>query len=580
MPRPRLKRLTLGLLLGACAVWWLRTLPPGTHRVDDSTWRPTFSGAVIGGAVHVHTDRSDGGGRLHEVAAAAARADLQFVILGDHGNGTRPPEPPAYHSGVLVLDGVEISTTGGHYLAVGMAAAPYPLAGEPRDVVDDVRRLGGFGVVAHPSSPKRALQWTDWSVPVDGIEWLNADAEWRDERWPTLVRAPLDYLVRPAATLASLLDRPEAALARWDAIAAGRIVVGLAAVDAHGQIDVGGDAYTATTRNLLRVPSYEASFRAFSIRLELEAPLSGDATADGRAVLAALRAGRVFSALDAIAAPSRFEFSAASGQLTARMGETLMPSGKTMVHARAALPPGGEIVLIQDGREVRTTSDRELAFETDVAFGLFRAEVRLRSAPGSPPVPWIVGNPIYIGPRAPAEPAAARPEARRLLLLFGDQPDPDGWRIEKDEESRAAVSSTPTVSGRELAFRYALRGAPAGGQYAALVHGIPGGEEGKGPVTPDRLLFRARANRAMRLEVQIRQPDGPDGKRWQRSIYLDGQPREVVVFIDDMMPIGHADPRRPDPASLDSILFVVDTNHTPPATAGIVWLDEVRLAGR
>jgi hypothetical protein len=233
--------------------------------------------------------------------------------------------------------------------------------------------LGGFGIVAHPTSPKLGLQWSDWTAPVDGIEWLNADAEWRDERWPELARAPFDYLVRPAAALASLLDRPEVALARWDEIAARRPVVGLAAADAHGQLDVGGDAYATTTQNLISVPSYEASFRAFTVRVELEEPLSGDAAADGRAVLAALRKGRVFSALDAVAAPPRFEFSAASGEATARMGETLMPSEKTVLRARAALPPGGEIVLIQDGKAVRTTSEGELVFETEVMFGLFRA---------------------------------------------------------------------------------------------------------------------------------------------------------------------------------------------------------------
>ena len=60
-----------------------------------------------------------------------------------------------------------------------MPAAPYPLGGEPRDVVEDVRRLGGFGIVAHPDSPKPELRWRDWTAPFDGIEWLNPDTSWR-----------------------------------------------------------------------------------------------------------------------------------------------------------------------------------------------------------------------------------------------------------------------------------------------------------------------------------------------------------------------------------------------------------------
>ena len=45
------------------------------------------------------------------------------------------PAAPAYHEGVLCLDGVEISTRGGHYIAVDLPVAPYPLGGDARDVI-------------------------------------------------------------------------------------------------------------------------------------------------------------------------------------------------------------------------------------------------------------------------------------------------------------------------------------------------------------------------------------------------------------------------------------------------------------
>ena len=151
---------------------------------------------VLAGAFHVHSNRSDGSGSIDDIAAAAARAGLQFVILTDHGNGTRAPELPAYRSGVLTLDGVEISTAGGHYAVVGMPQAPYPLAGEPRDVVEDVRRLGGFGIVAHGDSPRTELQWTDWSAGVDGLEWLSLDTAWRQSSAPRLMTAAAGYWFR------------------------------------------------------------------------------------------------------------------------------------------------------------------------------------------------------------------------------------------------------------------------------------------------------------------------------------------------------------------------------------------------
>lgn len=568
----------------------LATLPPVAVPLDDSAWKAGPKPVVVAGAIHVHTNRSDGAGTMDEVAAAAARAGLQFVVFGDHGDAMRTPEPPVYRHGVLCLDGVEISSSGGHYLALDMPAAPYPLAGEPRDIVEDVRRLGGFGIVAHPTSAKRALQWTDWAAPFDGLEWLNADAEWRDERWPSLSRLPFVYLIRPAAALASLLDRPELALARWDALTARRRVVALAAADAHGRIDIGGDSSGERTLSPLRVPSYVASFRTFAVRAELDRPLaerqtaprvsSADGAADARLVWEALRGGRVFSGIDALATPVRFEFTATSGDRVARMGQTVMPTGPVGLRARTVLPPGGELVLFQDGQVARTSTSDELRFETEAATGVFRIEVRLAGAPGTPPIPWIVSNPIYVGPRSgEGETPPPRLQAVRTTSLYADG-DGGGWVVEKDSESRAAVSSTPTVDGRELAFRYALRGAPVEGQYAALSYRFER-EEDVGTVARfDRLMFRARSSRPMRLEVQIRQPGGPDGQRWQRSVYLDETPRDLVVFFDDMGPIGRTGRRRADRAAVTAILFVVDTNHTLPATAGIVWLDDVRLGGR
>src|SRR5580765_4621314 len=134
---------------------------------------------TIPGILHVHTNRSDGRSSPDDIAAAAARAGLKFVVFADHGDATRAPDPPAYRSGVLCLDGVEISTNQGHYVAVGLPAAPYPLAGEARDVVEDVRRLGGLGIAAHPDSPNPKLAWREWMAPFDGIELLNPDTSWR-----------------------------------------------------------------------------------------------------------------------------------------------------------------------------------------------------------------------------------------------------------------------------------------------------------------------------------------------------------------------------------------------------------------
>ena len=118
------------------------------------------------GAYHIHSDRSDGSGSVEAIAEAAPRAGLQFIVLTDHGDGTRAPDAPHYRHGVLVIDAVEINTTGGHLVALGLGAAPYPLAGTAADVLDDVRRMGGIGIAAHPDSPRPSLQWTAEAAPL------------------------------------------------------------------------------------------------------------------------------------------------------------------------------------------------------------------------------------------------------------------------------------------------------------------------------------------------------------------------------------------------------------------------------
>ena len=200
------------LVAVAGGIAWHVLLPPQPVTLSTSS----TDAAPIRGAIHVHTRRSDGTGTVDDVAAAARRAGLQFVIFTDHGDGTRGSDTPVYRYGVLCIDAVEISTNGGHVVALGLPQSEFPLAGELADVLEDVRRMGGMSIAAHPDSPRAELRWNDWNAAFDGIEWLNGDSQWRDEGWGTLGRALFTYPFRRAATLATLLDRPDDLLNRWD----------------------------------------------------------------------------------------------------------------------------------------------------------------------------------------------------------------------------------------------------------------------------------------------------------------------------------------------------------------------------
>lgn len=563
-----MRRHPIALVLAALAAGaWYAAVPPRARALPPP---PAGLQMPVRGAMHIHTRRSDGAGTVDDVAAAAGRAGLQFVITTDHGDGTRAPDVPSYRGGVLCIDAVEISTNGGHLLALGLGATPYPLGGEPRDVVEDVTRMGGLSLVAHPVSTKPELNWTDWTAPFVGLEWLNGDTEWRDEKPMQLARALLSYPFRKPEALALLLDRSDATMRQWDALTRVRRVVAVAGGDAHARITFSAETDAYRERKFVPIPGYEAMFRTFSIALP-QVAFSGDAAADARAVVEELRQGRVYSAIDAMAGPVAFAFSATSGKHRAVAGEALTITAPPSLHVDVQAPADALISLIEDGRQVLEAKGSTLGYMAEPRPAVYRVEVKLPGAPGEPPVPWIVSNPIYVGRKVVDGVAPApRAPASAAEILYRDGPVPD-WRIELGPTSDGAVDVIKAVGGTQVLFRYALSGVASASPYAALV--VPAGRRIS---RHDRLSFRARADHPMRVSIQLRVPGTGPGERWARSVFLDDSSRDVTVFFDEMVPRGATSTPRPDLSKVESILFVVDTVNTRTGTAGQVWLDDVR----
>jgi hypothetical protein len=555
-------------LVAAVVVWVAATLPPARTALVVPAWQ---SPTVVTGAFHVHTARSDGTGTVGDIAAAAARAGLKFVILTDHGDGTRTPDPPSYRSGVLSIDAVEISTDGGHYVALGLGPTPYPLGGEARDVVEDVARLGGFGIATHPTSAKPELRWKAWDAPFDGFEWLNSDSEWRDKGFLRIARAVLGYPVRGPESLAALFNRPDRVLAQWDRVGARRHIVAVAGADAHARFGFrGGDPYDRTS--WLKLPSYEASFRVFALRVEIGERLSGGAASDAARLLDGLKAGHLYTAIDALAGPAAFEFRGRSGSGTASEGDDLPLGGPVEISARSNAPPGASTVLFRNGRIVRQASGPVLTYAAKPAPAVFRIEVRMPNAPGTPPVPWIVSNPIYVGspPAATTGPPPRSPATQSTSLLDGA--GGSDWHMESDRASRVSMIR---AGGAEpaVAFSGTLgAGAPAG-QFIAAARNLGTG----GVVGTRRISFRARADRPSRLSVQLRVAGQGDGRRWRRSVYVDNTLGEFSVPLEEMTPVEPALGPHPDLGRVDTLLFVLDTVNLQPGSQRTIRLERVRL---
>jgi hypothetical protein len=540
-------------------------LPPAAHDSPQPEWN--YGWPVVKGAIHVHSARSDGIGTIDEIAASAAAAGLQFVIITDHGDGTRAPDPPSYRSGVLTIDAVEVSASNGHYLALGLPQMPFRLAGDARDVIEDVTRFDGFGIAAHPTSRREALRWYDWEAPFNGLEWLNADSEWRDESWMTLARGVLAYPFRPTEALATLLDRPEEALARWDALTRRRHVTGIAGADAHARLSDEYEDY-----GIARIPSYESSFRVFVNHVILEHPLSGDAARDANSLLSSIYAGRVFSSIEGLARLGRFGVTALSAGLVARPGEYIDSEHPVGLDATISAPPKTTMVVLRDGAPIYETTEGKLRIDVGTTPATYRIEARLDGRTNATSVPWLVTNPIYVNLRAAH--TAKKPETAPPPVTERTGVATESWRAEAASGCDSMLSPGTLEDGTPgLQWRLRLAEGRPFSQFSAIW--FPANQ---GIATHDRLQLRARADRPMRLWAQLRGP-AANGReqRWARSFYLGPELRTVDLRLSEFRGIDPPSNEPPPMEKVDSLLLVVDTLNTLPGTAATISIAELWL---
>ena len=324
------------------------------------------------GAVHVHTTHSDGALDVAGVVDEGRAAGLDFLLITDHNTLAAKPQE-GYAGDLLLIVGTEISTDSGHILGFGFDPQEHPFPHRAKDALRDIEDLGGTAIVAHPTSPKEGLAWTDPALPGTwGIEVVNGDTQWRSAGVPRILSSGLVYPFNPQYALTRLLTRPAAA-ALWDELLDRRRTTGIVGVDAH-----------------TRLPSYEAVFRVARNHVLLDAPLAGDGTRDAAAVTDALARGRAFVGIDAIAPTDGFYFAAEHGGRSWTMGDTVAPHPELKLHAGGVANPEAQFHVLRDG-DVVASAEGSLDIPADEA-GVYRVEVTL---PGWQ-IPWIMSNPIYV----------------------------------------------------------------------------------------------------------------------------------------------------------------------------------------
>jgi hypothetical protein len=127
--------------------------------------------------LQVHTDASPcSRTRPSDVVDAAVAAGLDGLVVTDHDTtanvaAVRDRAP----AGLSVVSGVEVTTTAGHLLAVGVDDPP-PRS-DPLTVVDWVHDHGGVAVLSHPFDTLRQHYETDLpaiAAAVDAVEGINS----------------------------------------------------------------------------------------------------------------------------------------------------------------------------------------------------------------------------------------------------------------------------------------------------------------------------------------------------------------------------------------------------------------------
>jgi hypothetical protein len=305
------------------------------------------------GDLHTHTVHSDGRRTPAELAAAARAAGLDFIASTEHNTASAGLGWGAHAgSDLLVLDGQEVTTRDGHWLALGLAPGPvvewrYRAAdGALGRALAGVHARGGLAVAAHPFLPLPGGTWRFGYQGLDAVEVWNGP-------W-----TPDD----------------EATLGTWQAMLAvaggGRFLPAVAGSDAHDPGDQAGLPHNVVLADGL----------------------------DRRSVLTALAAGRCWLAGSA-GVDLRLE--AAAGGRSAGIGERLaVATGQVVtvrLQARGAAGglarlcgPGGPVLEARLGAGDSGTVE----WRATAAPGAWvRAEVR--QGPGGPML--ALTNPVWFG---------------------------------------------------------------------------------------------------------------------------------------------------------------------------------------
>jgi len=366
---------------------------------------------VVRGAISVHSGRShDAEGTLEEVAHAAAKVGLDFVVLGDHPQvWTEAADAfdPLWISGALLVPGVELVVADrGRVLAVGLDFVPRTWEGSLDSLLAHVDSVSGFVSVVHPRSPRNRERWRDRS-PTGVHAWEAFDVSEMararlEEPWALYhlvgLFAGLPVGRTDEAVVGLWRERTETpAILAYDSVRVDGPITLTGGLNHHPKLRVPGGLF----------PAYPPFFRAVVNHVSLAGPLSADSGEAKRQLMTALRGGAVHISLGHADRVKGFRFwaSKVDGEV-ARPGGTLAASEPSGVSVGVRVPddaPGRVYVrfLHSDHDPVWVPARAGETVTVPGRAGVHRVEIH-HAGVGIPLErrlnmrPWILSNPIEI----------------------------------------------------------------------------------------------------------------------------------------------------------------------------------------
>lgn len=345
------------------------------------------------GVIHIHTKYSDGGGTINEITEAARKLGLQFILIADH-NTLQPflDGVEGWNSGILVLAGIEISSSVGHllYYDAGSLFKNY----DPDKVEKLLQSNPGLDtllVIAHPFHPR--MSFNHWVFPgYGGIELFNGDVQWRDNSLSGILLALFGSLWFPDASN-HLINYPVRSVDQWNKLLNSRFVAGIGSADAHSNLKI--------TKNFhLNFPSYSTAFRYVRTHIITKTPFTGDLAIDRTSVIRAIRQGHTYIELGNFCDPKGFMFTVQQDSFITLPGDTYSLKETVKLFIQSPDTTNIFIRLFKDGVLLQEVWNKKMLIYNAELPGVYRAEVfQVRDAvplfsPGS--FPWIISNPIFI----------------------------------------------------------------------------------------------------------------------------------------------------------------------------------------